>query len=134
MQTKKKFEASCLCGNIKFKIIGKLRNISNCHCKQCVKTHGNYAAYTSCYEKDITYSEKRNLKWFKSSNLAKRGFCSNCGASIFFKRKNSEKISISAGLFSNPTKLKTINNIFVKGKLDFYKINNKIPKYNKYPK
>ena len=110
---------SCLCGSIKFKANDFLRHVINCHCKQCMKTHGNYSAYTSLKEKNITYLSKKNLKWYKSSKKAKRGFCNICGASIFFKRLDSKNISIAAGMFQNPTRLKTKENIFTKEKLDF---------------
>tara|TARA_B100001123_G_C15158625_1_gene966536 strand:+ start:301 stop:723 length:423 start_codon:yes stop_codon:yes gene_type:complete len=133
---KKKFlkSASCLCGGIKIKIKGKLRHVNNCHCSQCMKTHGNYASYTACPEKNVVFVNKKTLKWFKSSKLAKRGFCAKCGASIFYKRFNSENISISAGMFKNPSSLKTYSNIFTKGKLDYYKLDPRLPKFIRYSK
>ena len=33
-------------------------------------------------------------------------------------------------MFDNPTKLKTTANIFVKGKLDYYQLDSKLPKFN----
>ena len=51
-------KASCLCGGIQFKTKGYHRNVQNCHCVQCVKTHGNYAAYT--------YVEEKNIKFLKN--------------------------------------------------------------------
>ena len=123
--------AKCLCGGIKIKIKGKLRHVINCHCSQCLKTHGNFAAYTSCPEGRIDFINKKTLKWYRSSKIAKRGFCSNCGASIFYKLLRSENISIAAGMFHNPTKLKTRLNIYTKGKLDYYKLDSKIPRFNK---
>ena len=125
---------SCLCGGIQLKTKGPLRHVSNCHCRQCMKTHGNYAAYTSTPEKDVKFIKRRTLKWFRSSKRAKRGFCKKCGASLFFKFLKSNNISISAGIFKNPTKLKTTRNIFVKGKLDYYKLDNKLPKFVRYKK
>ena len=125
---------SCLCGGIQLKTKGPLRHVSNCHCRQCMKTHGNYAAYTNVLAKDIKFIKKRTLKWFKSSKKAKRGFCNKCGASIFFKFLGSDDISIAAGMFQNPTKLKTTKNIFVRGKLDYYELNSKLPKFSRYSK
>ena len=125
---------SCLCGGIQLKTKGPLRHVSNCHCRQCMKTHGNYAAYTNALEEDIKFIKKRTLKWFKSSKKARRGFCNKCGASIFFKFLGSANISIAAGMFQNPTKLKTTKNIFVKGKLDYYELNSKLPKFGRYSK
>lgn len=124
--------ARCLCGGVKLKTKGILRHVINCHCSQCVKTHGNYAAYTACLEKNIVFISKKTLKWYHSSKKAKRGFCTRCGASIFYKNLNSKSISIAAGMFTNPTKLKTKLNIFIRGKLDYYKLDNRIPKYYRY--
>ena len=119
----------CLCGGVKLITKEKLRHVINCHCSQCMKTHGNYAAYTACLEKDIIFISNKTLKWYQSSKKAKRGFCFRCGASIFYKHLNSESISIAAGMFNNPTKLKTKLNIFIKGKLDYYKLDTRIPKH-----
>lgn len=134
MKNSKNYLAKCLCGGIKIKIKGNLRYVSNCHCSQCMKTHGNFAAYTSCMSKDLIFLNKNSLRWYKSSNKAKRGFCNKCGASIFFKRNDSPYISISAGMFEKTTKLITKHNIFTKGKMNYYKLDNKLPKYNHYNK
>ena len=126
--------ANCLCGGVKIKVKGKLRHVINCHCSQCMKTHGNYAAYTACSEKNITFIKKRTLKWYSSSKIAKRGFCSSCGASMFYKLLKSNNISIAAGMFHNPTKLKTHSNIFTKGKLDYYKLQASLPRFDRNSK
>ena len=126
--------AKCLCGGIKVKIKGKLRYVSNCHCSQCMKTHGNFASYTSCPENNLTFINKKTLKWYKSSKIAKRGFCSRCGASMFYKKYNSKNISIAAGMLNNPTNLKTNSNIFTHGKLDYYKLDKKLATFAKYSK
>ena len=124
--------ASCLCKGIVMTIKGEFRPVVNCHCIQCTKTHGNYAAYTSVLEENITYKSKNTLKWFTSSAKAKRGFCDKCGASVFFKRLGSRAISISAGLFKNPTKLVTASHIYTHNKRDYYKISDNLPKFKKY--
>ena len=127
-------KASCLCGGIKLKTQGYHRNVQNCHCIQCMKTHGHHAAYTNVEERNVKFLKKRTLKWFKSSKRAKRGFCNKCGASLFFKIIGGKTISIAAGMFDRPIKLKTTMNIFVKKKSDYYKLDSRIPKFNRYPK
>ena len=127
-------KANCLCGGIQLRTQGYHRNIKNCHCIQCMKTHGHYAAYTNIEERNVKFLKKRTLKWFRSSKRAKRGFCNRCGASLFFKVVGSKNISIAAGMFNRPVKLKTTMNIFVKVKSGYYKLDNRIPKFNRYPK
>ena len=125
-------KASCLCGGIQFRTKGHHRNVHNCHCIQCMKTHGHHAAYTAVKLNNIKFHKKKTLKWYKSSKGAKRGFCNKCGASIFFKFKNSDNISVAAGMFNGKTGLKTMRNIFVGTKSDFYKITDKLPKYKRF--
>ena len=124
--------ASCLCKGVNMTIKGEFRPIMNCHCSQCLRTHGNFASYTSILEENIVFKSKKTLKWFNSSTKAKRGFCKNCGASIFFKRSKSKAISLSAGMIKSPTKLKTISHIYFYKKSDYYKISDRLPKYKKY--
>ena len=126
-------KARCLCGGIQLRTQGYHRDVENCHCIQCMKTHGNYAAYTNVLEQDVKFLKKRTLKWYRSSKRAKRGFCGKCGASLFFKLIGSNSISIAAGMFNGPTQLKTKMNIFVKGKSDYYKLDNRLPKFKRYP-
>ena len=127
-------KASCLCRGIQFKTNGYHRNIQNCHCIQCMKTHGNFAAYTALKDINVKFITKRTLKWFKSSKKAQRGFCKKCGASILFKMNKSNIISISAGLFDKSLKLKTNRNIFTKNRLKYYSLDNNIPKFSRYSK
>tara|TARA_Y100000590_G_scaffold237399_1_gene267209 strand:+ start:225 stop:635 length:411 start_codon:yes stop_codon:yes gene_type:complete len=130
----KSLNASCLCKGVNLKIIGEFRSVINCHCIQCTKTHGNFASYTSILEENIIFKSKKTLQWFKSSKKASRGFCKNCGSSIFFKRLGSKAISLSAGLLNNPTGLKTISHIFIHNKRDYYQLSDKLPKFKKYYK
>ena len=127
-------KASCLCKGVNMTISGQFRPVMNCHCVQCTKTHGNFAAYTSILEENIIFQSKKTLKWYNSSATAKRGFCNNCGASIFFKRSGSRSVSLSAGMLSKPTKLKSVSHIYYFNKSDYYKISDKLPKFKKYPK
>ena len=123
--------AQCLCGGIKIKVKGELRDVTNCHCSQCRKTHGNYAAYTCCPEENVTFISKKTLKWYQSSTFAKRGFCSRCGASMFCKTLKSKELDIAAGMFNNPTTMKTVSNIFTKDKLDYYELDPNLPKFDR---
>ena len=53
---------------------------------------------------------------------------------MFFKVNESKNIHIAAGMFNKPVKLKTELNIFVKGKLEYYKLDNRLPKFRRYQK
>lgn len=116
--------ASCLCGGIAFEIRGPLRQIIHCHCGQCRKTHGLMGPYTKAHWDDLAFSSDATLKWYASSDHAARGFCSECGASIFWRPQKEdgalgEMASISAGAIDPPTRLEVIGHIYTRDKADF---------------
>ncbi len=123
---------SCLCGGVKYEIYGPLRDVNNCHCSMCRRTHGNIAAYTLAKKQDLKIVTEKELKWYSSSEGIRRGFCGNCGGSIFWERTSSEHIGISAGTLDMPTGLKTANHIFVEDASDYYEINDDVPKHSRW--
>jgi hypothetical protein len=112
----------CLCGAVRYQIRGPLRGVVNCHCGQCLRTHGNVAAYTSAARADLVLTEDRGLKWYRSSEVARRGFCRDCGASLFWERLSGGRVAVAAGSIDPPSGLKTIRHVFVADKGDYYEI------------
>ena len=75
------FQGACLCGSVRFNLKGELRSVINCHCGQCLHTHGHYAAYTAVEKEKLEFIIDDGLKWYRSSKDARRGFCKECGGS-----------------------------------------------------
>lgn len=119
----------CLCGAVSYTLHGPLRGVVNCHCGQCLHTHGHFAAYTNVRRADLHFEEDRGLKWYESSERARRGFCGECGASLFWDRRGGDSISVAAGTLDRPTGLKTVANIFVADKGDYYEIEDGLPSH-----
>ena len=119
----------CLCQAVRFRIKGKARGVINCHCSQCVKTHGHYAAYSGCTKADLEITGEHHVGWYHASIEARRGFCSKCGSQLFWETVDSDLTSIAAGAFDQPSNLQTIGNIFVADKPDYYEINDGLPSY-----
>jgi len=125
----------CLCGAVRYEIIGNPRNVVNCHCSKCRRFHGNFSAYTSIPEKNLTLVKKDGLKWFHSitdeTPDVYRGFCCQCGSSLFWHPKGREDISVAAGTLDEPTRLKTMGHIWLSQAGDYYCIDDKLPKFQK---
>lgn len=109
----------CLCGGIRFEIAGPLRDVFFCHCSRCRRTHGHFAAYSSCDVADLVFLDDRSLRWFPVETT-RRGFCDICGASVFWQRENSDRISVSAGTLDAPTGLKPGRHVFLADAGDYY--------------
>lgn len=112
----------CECGAVRFAITGKLRDVVNCHCGQCRRFHGHIGAYSNLATQDLAFSEERGLRWYQSSSFARRGFCGECGSSLFWHEIGSDVISVAAGCLDAPTGLRTVRHIFVAHRGDYYEI------------
>jgi hypothetical protein len=117
----------CLCGAVRYELDGPLRDVVNCHCGQCRRTHGHFAAYTNTKRDNLVLRESRGLKWFASSDRARRGFCAECGASLFWEAAGTDVVAVAAGTLDAPTGLKTVANIHVAAKGDYYEIADGLP-------
>jgi hypothetical protein len=117
----------CLCGAVRYRIRGALRGVIACHCSQCRRTSGHYAAMTSAPSANITLTSSDGLVWFRSSDTAERGFCNACGSNLFWRQVGDDATSITAGTLDTPTNLTVEQHIFVADKSDYYTIDDGAP-------
>lgn len=127
-----RISGACLCGAVRFEASGPFRPVTFCHCTQCRKTSGHYVAATACKYEHLTISVDDHLKWFRSSPKAERGFCENCGSSLFWRPNHRKYISIMAGTIDSPTGLEAFEHIFVADAGDYYTIDHDLPRHADY--
>ena len=123
-------KGSCLCGAITFEVEGKLAPTDACHCNHCRKWTGHFLVAADVPRDALTIHGENELCWFESSQKVRRGFCCQCGSSLFFDPLNTDKhdwIGIALGAFDTPTETEIALHIFVSQKGDYYEINDGLP-------
>ncbi|GHF07200.1 aldehyde-activating protein [Aliiroseovarius zhejiangensis] len=118
-------QGSCLCGAIRFETAAPPKGVSMCHCGQCRKQSGGL--WSSAYVPERELHIEGAVKWFASSQTAKRGFCPTCGSFLFWKAHDEDTISFSLGAIDGPTGLTLEKHIFVADKGDYYDIADGVP-------
>ncbi|MGI9391090.1 MAG: GFA family protein [Boseongicola sp.] len=116
---------SCLCGAVKYTVSGPLRPVVACHCKQCQRTSGFHVAATSAHRNSVDIEGA--VTWYRSSEIAKRGFCGTCGSNLFWDGPG-RNLSIFAGTLDAPTGLLLAGHIYCADKGDYYEITDDLPK------
>lgn len=136
--TSTKLNGQCLCGAIVFSVESDdLDHPSACHCSQCRKWSGHYWATVNAPHAKMTVSKGEDkLKWYRASDYARRGFCSDCGSSLFWNadglEKHKNRIAIALGALNAPTGVKLREHIFVADKGDYYDIADGLPQKETY--
>jgi len=121
----------CLCGGIRYRIEGECRDIIACHCDNCRRTHGHFAAYTAVSQSQLTLLAADSLQWYHDESPdTRRGFCNRCGASLFWKsREDSDRVSVAAGSLDDSGRLKLVGHIFMAEAGSYYRIDDGLPRF-----
>jgi hypothetical protein len=123
---------SCLCGNVQYKIEGKVGDVVHCHCRTCQKAHAS--AFSSVA--DVQDSEFQllsgTLNRYQSSPGKWRYFCGNCGTQIYAKREGTQHLILRMGSLDTAPDTKAVNHIWVSHKASWYEFADDLPKYEEF--
>ena len=115
----------CLCGAVSYEVRGELRDVLICHCVECRRWHGHFSATTAAAKGELNLIEVSGLRWVESPRSearARRGFCCQCGSSLFWDAPERETISIAAGTLDGPTGLHVASHWYVSQAADYYEL------------
>jgi len=115
----------CLCGAVRFEVHAPLRDVVLCHCGECRRWGGHVTAMTAAQAGQLRFTADSGLRWIdspQSAAHARRGFCGECGSSLFWDAPDRETISIAAGALDEPTGLRTTSQICTNDAADYYEI------------
>lgn len=111
-------EGGCLCGAVRYRVTGPMRDVIYCHCSQCRRASGHHVAATAAAPEDLDI--KGQVQWYRSSEEAQRGFCPTCGSNLFWKPDHGGHVSIMAGTLDGPTGLRVESNWHGEDRGDYY--------------
>jgi hypothetical protein len=113
----------CLCGAVRFEVRGTPRDVVVCHCGECRRWAGHVWAASAAPREDVDIHADGALRWIdspESETHARRGFCAECGSSLFWEAPGRDTISFAAGALDAPTGLTTVRDIYTEFRGDYY--------------
>ena len=120
MTNDRTINGSFMCGAVSYEARGPFRPVIACHCTQCRKSTGNFFTASAAYRENFRLIEERGLRWYQSSADSRRGFCGDCGSSLFFEHGELDRISFSGGTIDGNSGLELAGHIFAAEKGDYY--------------
>ena len=80
--------------------------------RDCFQIPGLSWGSTSVPDASFELSAQQTLGWYDSSARAKRGFCQNCGASLFYRLNGISRTSVAIGMLDDANDLVIAGQIF----------------------
>ena len=111
MSGEARIEGHCLCGAVTIALDNPAQHIEICQCDMCRRWGG--AFYSAQSGDNPQVSGEGAITEYRSSDWAKRAFCSKCGSNLWFRFLPTGNRSFSAGLFEAATTYGIEKEIFV---------------------
>ncbi|MES2095414.1 MAG: GFA family protein [Pseudomonadota bacterium] len=91
----------CQCGAVRYSAVIENEDAYLCHCRMCQRaTGGLSAAFVGLPRAAVTW--EREPQRFRSSPIAQRGFCSQCGTPLTFEFDDGKSMDLTVGSFDDP--------------------------------
>lgn len=103
--SKAKVTGGCLCGAIRYRVTAAPVGAHYCHCRMCQRAVGNAFAIFAEFQANKFRFVADKPRYYRSSQIARRGFCSRCGTPILFEYAGAATIGITIGSLDHPEKL-----------------------------
>jgi len=93
----------CQCGRIRYAVAVDDDDAYLCHCRMCQRATGGVSiAFKSVRISDVAWTTQPPER-FRSSPIAERGFCRECGTPLTFEFvKPGETMDLTVGSFDQP--------------------------------
>ncbi len=129
------YQGGCLCGEIRFEIIGEIKDIIYCHCSKCRKAQGSAFATNGNLEERYfnIISGKENLTQYQSNQGKYKYFCQKCGSPIISKSDaRPGNVRVRLGTIESDIIEKPHAHIFVTSKANWEEISGDLPQFEQY--
>ncbi len=100
----------CLCGAIRYESSEPPIEAGTCHCRTCQRWTGTAFAVGVRFPRTAFRLTKGEAKLYRSSSIRERGFCPDCGSSLFdrclvrkaARRFNPDMVWVQLGTLDHP--------------------------------
>jgi hypothetical protein len=115
----------CLCGAVRYEILGEPRSVSLCHCRSCRRASGAPVVSWFVVSRE-QLSLSGELVQYASSSSVTRGFCGTCGTSIIYLHADDpNSIELTTASLDQPELLVPTREIWLSEKIAWMPIDSK---------
>jgi hypothetical protein len=117
----------CLCGARRYQFDGDAPHSGYCHCDMCKRaTGGAFAVLVQARRETLKWTRKEPSE-FRSSPIATRGFCPDCGTPLYLQYDDDDLIRVTVGSLDHPERIRPAGHYGVESRLPWADIGSGLP-------
>ena len=116
----------CQCGKVRYTLSEPPRS-TVCHCRMCQKAVGNVFAALAMIPKAAVTWTRGQPTLYASSNVAKRGFCRDCGTPLTFAFDDRDRMEVTTGSLDEPDAFPMTEHFGVESRVGWVSLNPGLP-------
>ncbi len=132
-------EGGCLCGALRYLVLGTPESSTHCHCLSGHRAVGA-AFVTWCAAKSEDFKlTKGEIKICETSPGVERGFCENCGTSLTYVASSpvagqdwADKVWFLAPTLDDPSIASPTSHFYVSHRQPWVKLNDGLPTFEEF--
>ena len=101
-------KGGCACGRVRYTARVDNHEAYLCHCRMCQRATGSISIAFKGIRKDAVAWE-REPDWYRSSPIAHRPYCRECGTSLGFAFPDSETMDLTVASFDDPSRFRPVH-------------------------
>jgi hypothetical protein len=92
-----RLSGGCQCGAVRYRLDAEPFDANVCHCRMCQKASGGPFMAFASVGRDAFHITRGEIASFRSSEIAERGFCRDCGTPLTYDGLGARHISVTIG-------------------------------------
>lgn len=103
-----KMTGGCQCGRVRYVVEVDDQDAYLCHCRMCQRATGGFAGALKQVARAAVIWDGEPTR-YRSSPIAERGFCPQCGTPMTFEGDGSEGMDLTVGSFDDPSRFRPVS-------------------------
>ncbi len=121
----------CMCGEVRYEISQPATGTQLCHCRMCQRfTSAPFAAWAVFPPEAVRFTGTEP-KYYKSSPIAERGFCGNCGSSLTMRwiRQPSDILAFLIPSLDHPEDFAPTQHTGIESQIPWLDMHDDLPRF-----
>lgn len=111
-------QGGCQCGRHRYIVRMEKPEGYFCHCRMCQRAFGNiFATFINVPVAEVRW-ETGEPAWYRSSPIARRGYCAGCGTPLAFHYLDGERMDLAVGSLDEPERVHPTEHTGVESRLE----------------